>query len=371
MTADRNKEGQVDVALLLRSLWERRGFILRVAGVFVALALVAAIFGEVKYTASCVVVPQTGRDNPAGNLQGLAAMAGINLGTAGSAGELSPNLYPMVVGSVPFRRDMMRSVITVNGQDVTLLDYLTDRRYRKLSPLATLKKYTVGLPAVAVRAVKGDGALADTTRLPTGSLTPREYECMRIMATQLAVAFDDKNGYITLSATMPEARVAAEVASRAQELLQQYITRFRVQKVQADLDFIEERFGEAKADFEASQRALAAFQDSHRDIASAIGRAREDRLENDYNLAFTIYSELARQREQAGIRVKEDTPVFTVIEPVTVPVMRSAPRRVQMVVSGLAVGIVVGMALVLVLPFFARVFDFGWLGAWRENKTEE
>ncbi len=50
-------------------------------------------------------------------------------------------------------------------------------------------------------------------------------------------------------------------------------------------------------------------------------------MNNEYTLLFGVYSELAKQREQANIQVKETTPVFTVVEPVTIPTERSKPKR--------------------------------------------
>jgi uncharacterized protein involved in exopolysaccharide biosynthesis len=146
--------------------------------------------------------------------------------------------------------------------------------------------------------------------------------------------------------------MAAQVASRVQELLQQYITEFKVKKVQADLEFIEERHAEVKADFEEKQQALASFQDSHRNISTAVARTRESGLQNEYNLAFSLYSELARQMEQARIKVKEDTPVFTIVEPVTVPIERAAPKRAQIMILSLFLGLFAGAGWVLVREYF-------------------
>jgi uncharacterized protein involved in exopolysaccharide biosynthesis len=145
--------------------------------------------------------------------------------------------------------------------------------------------------------------------------------------------------------------MAARTAARAQELLQQYVTAFKLQKARAGLDFIEARYAEVRADFEQSQRALAAFRDANHSITSAVAMIRETRLENEHDLAFAVYSELARQREQARIKVKEDTPVFTVVEPVTVPFRRSAPRRFRIMVLSAMRGVIAGAGVVFVRDY--------------------
>lgn len=359
----KEKQEEIDFVELLKSLWNQRWFIVRVAGVVVLLGLIVALFGEVRYTASTVVVPQTGKNATGGNLQGLAAMAGINLGPAEQGELLSPLVYPMVVASVPFQKELMHSGVTVAGHDepVTLLAYFTEKGYQRFSLFPFLKKYTLGLPGLIRDAAKGGGAsAAPQDALSPGNLetlTAAESKCRKMLSKLVSVRINEKEGYIVLSATMPEALMAARTAARAQELLQDYITRFKVQKVQGNLDFIEARYEEAKADFEARQRALATFQDANRDISSAVARTRENKLTNEYDLAFSIYSEMARQREQAGIKVKEDTPIFTVVEPVTVPLEKSAPRRLSILVISLFLGLLAGAGLVLVRPWIKNAFQ--------------
>lgn len=366
MDENRKKQQEFDLVEALQKLWSRRRFILKVAGAAALLGLVIALSQPTRYTATSVMVPQTGENISGGNLQGLAAMAGINIGSQQQGSVLSPLIYPMIVSSVPFQKELMYSRITVEGhrEQVTLLDYFTDLKYQKFSLFRFLGRYTVGLPGLILNA--GRRREPDAAIYPeiagVATLTPRENECRRALSGLLFVKVNQNDGYVSLSASMPQPLAAAQLAARAQELLEEYITRFKVQKVQADLDFIEERYLEVKADFEAKQRALAHFQDKNLDISSAVARTRESRLSDEYNLAFSIYSELARQREQAGIKVKEDTPVFTIVEPVTIPGERAAPRRMTIVVVSILAGLAVGAALVFILPSPTRTPDPGQSG---------
>lgn len=346
----KTEDKEIDIIALLRRVWSERKFVLKVTGWVLLLGLVIALFGEVKFRAGSIMAPQISSNAPGGNIQGLAAMAGINLSVSDPSGGLPPQLYPMVTSSVPFQRELMYTAVKVEKHDapVTLIDYFMERGYRKFSLFPFLKQYTIGLPGLIMGAMRGK---ADDAAAPADEgmdiLTLREHECMKRLSKRLSVTVNDRDGYISVSATMPETVMAAQIAARMQELLQQYVTDFKIQKVQANLDFIEERYVEVKADFEAKQQALAIYQDSHRDISSAIARTRVNRLENEYTLAFSLYSELARQREQARIKVKEDTPVFTVLEPVTVPIEKAAPKRARTMVLSLILGLFAGAGMVL------------------------
>ncbi len=49
---------------------------------------------------------------------------------------------------------------------------------------------------------------------------------------------NEDDGYVTISANMPEALASAEMALRVQELLQQYVIDFKIQKSKEQLEFI-------------------------------------------------------------------------------------------------------------------------------------
>jgi uncharacterized protein involved in exopolysaccharide biosynthesis len=313
---------------LLSNMWGRRKFIAVITVVTLVVGLVVAFVSPVRYTAGAIIVPQTGQNLSGGTIIGLAAIAGLEVDP--TQGELiPPMIYPMVASSIPFQKELMHSAHLIPPS----ANAPKREKWRENIPPG-MENRTIPPP--------------ETDTIET--LTPAENACRKKLSKILTVRFDQKNGCVVVRATMPEAVAAARVARRAQELLEQYVTRFKVQKAQADLDFVEARYRELKSDFEARQRAYAAFQDANRRLSSELARTRENSLRNEYELAFSIYSELARQREQASIKVKEDTPIFTVIEPVTVPVERSAPRRVFIMAVSLLAGLFIGAGAALVFP---------------------
>jgi uncharacterized protein involved in exopolysaccharide biosynthesis len=187
------------------------------------------------------------------------------------------------------------------------------------------------------------------------TLSEKEYRCMRVLQNTINLNVNEKEGILTLSAKMPEAVAAAQLVAAIQQMLQRYVTEFKIEKAQVKLQFIEERYADAKKSFENKQEELAAFRDANRNVASAIAKTVEERLSNEYAVALSVYSELAKQREQAGIQVKEDTPIFTIVEPVTVPLERSKPKRTFIFLAFTCLGFFAGIGIVLALPFIARI----------------
>lgn len=373
---DNSVENEIDLVEVIRKLWSKRRFILKVTVIFACLGILVALFSAKEYTATCIMVPQTSENTPGGSLGGLAAIAGINLGNIGNGEVLPPKIYPKILSSVPFQKELMLTEIKFDeyDQSVRLLDFYTAEEYHKFSFSETILKYTLGLPGVIMEAFKGeqpDIILPASSGPVIQTLSKKENQCIRVLKNKVLLNVNDKDGYLTLSANMPEPIAAAQLASKVQTMLQKYITEFKIEKAQGNLDFIEGRYADAKSQFEQRQDELAEFRDANRNFASAVARTTEERLSNEYSVSLGVYSELAKQREQANIQVKEDTPLFTIVEPVTVPSERSKPKRGLIFVAFIFLGAFLGMGLVLVLPFLSQISGCKCLSGWLPENDKE
>jgi len=355
------EEDTIDLVEILQKLWAKRKFILIVTGVAMALGLVVALLTPNQYTASCTLVPQTGERRTGGSLGGLAAMAGISLGDMTSGEVLSPNMYPNIIKNVDFQKELMYTKYTFTGlpEPVSFYDYQTDKQYKKSNVLGFIKKYTLGLPYVIIGAVRG--APKDTEGKPLADTIPRlsymERKVVGALYSYFKLELNTKDGYVLLATTLKDPYAAAQITIKGQELLQKYLTEFKLQKVRANLEYVETNFQEARQNFEAKQEELARFRDENQNLTSALARTQEEKLSSEYNLLLSVYTELAKQKEQAKIAVTETTPVLTVIEPVTVPVTKSKPVRSRMLFMYTFLGLIVGVGWVLGVPYVKEILS--------------
>lgn len=343
------EEDSIDIIALLKKIWFARKTILKLSTVFLFLGLFVAIFSKNQYTASTTFVPINQGKSSGGNLSGLASLAGINLSGAASDAKISPELYPEIVSSIPFQMELLNTQLTIEGQEkpISYREYYT----AVYSPglLANLKKYTLGLPSVILSALKSDSSeekigFEENQMI---RLSNEENDLIRQLEKQLQLAVNDKEGFITISATLPEAAASADLALKAQTLLQDYALKFQTQKSMEELSYLEARFQEKENEFNSIKIKLARFQDQNSAINTALGRTTLLQLQSEYNLVFAVYSELAKQLETQRLQVKKDTPIFTVLKPVTIPSEKAAPKRALILVIYLFLGIVLSVGYVL------------------------
>ena len=339
-----DEEEGIDIMALVKQLWDGRKTVIIWTGAFIVLGLIAALTMKRTYDVSTVMVPQLNSKSNS-SLSSLASLAGFDLGTANTGTELSPLIYPQIVSSVTFRKELMYTPLHYEKCDtaINMFDY-AQSDYAKPSAIGAvfiaIKKYTIGLPGVILGAMRGE---KEPVVLPEGEGTadnaPKpvvvsedEEKILKALAENVTLAVDKKEGYITLNVRGSEPIQTAELAIKAQQLLQEELTRFRIEKSESELEYIQARYNEIKAETESYQEQLARVTDRTQSISNTRDRIERDRIQTKYSISSSIYSELAKQLEQAKMQVKKDTPVFTVIQPITVPNQASNSRAKTLII---------------------------------------
>ena len=344
-----NQEDSIDIIALLQSIWTGKKLILKTVLVFMILGLFIAVLSQNEYTASTTIVPQSSSEKPGGSLGGIAALAGINLGSVGQQSSISPTLYPQILTNISFQKELLETLITIEGQDkkITYKEYYTN--VYSPSVLSSIKKYTIGLPGVLIGLLKSDKTSNEKPKnndsLP--QITEDDKKLIELLLEQLSMEVNDKDGYIGLSTTMPEARAAAELTQKAQELLEQYVIDFKIEKSSSELDFIKNRYQEKEEEFQKIQQKLALYTDRNQNVNSARAKMELMLLQSEYDLAYGVYSELAKQLETQELKVKEDTPIFTILQPVFVPLEKTGPNRALILIIYTFLGFVLSIGYLL------------------------
>jgi LPS O-antigen subunit length determinant protein (WzzB/FepE family) len=350
-----NPEDEIDLLELVKKLWDRRSFIIKILTGFIVLGLLVAFLSPVEFTASSTFIPQVSGSKKGGELSGLASLAGINLGEMGDGQEIPPTLYPKLAGSVKFQKALIETPITnpETGQPITYAQYF-DEVYQP-GLINSVKKYTLGLPGLLLKAVRGESESVASSDTSLVFVSEDEKKHFERLASQLSVTTNEKEGFVQLSFIMPNDVMSAQMALAAQKLLQEEVIAFRIRNAKEQLLFTEERYREKKAEFESMQRRLAAYRDRNKNIITASAQSEVQRLEAEFNLAFSVYNELAKQLEQARLQVSKDTPVFSDIQSVSVPTEKSAPKRPLTLVIFTMLGLIIGIGWVFGSDFYVNM----------------
>ncbi|MGQ1787817.1 Wzz/FepE/Etk N-terminal domain-containing protein [Saccharicrinis sp. GN24d3] len=344
------KDDEIDLIALIKTIWEGRKTIYYSVGVCVFIGLLIAFLSPAKYTASATLLPSSEKmSNNLGGLGALAGMAGVNLSSMmGQSEGIPTEIYPQVINSYPFLNEFVHEKFHFEdyAEPISIYDYVVADTIPTLG--SQIVKYTIGLPWTLKDAILSskDELEKDIIEYGVLNLSEEEIIALDVVFELLEVDVDDKTGLVKVSVEVDEPLLAAQYVQNAVKLLQDYVIEYKTQQVRENLKFVQERYVEKKEEYEHAQMEYFNYKDAHRNIVSERMDPEFQRLNDVYDIASTVYKSLAQQLEQAKISVKEETPVFTVLEPAKVPFEKSSPNTKIILVLSVFLGGFIGFGII-------------------------
>lgn len=344
-------DDEVNLIQLAKCIWKNRLVAFRIVFVAGLLGLLVAVFSPVEYQSETVFIPlEKDSNRGVGGLSSLAAMAGVNIGSVSSSQVVPTLLYSEVVSSVPFQKDLMSCYIT-NGRDsISIYNYRNQSKTDNV--IVSTFSSIISFLSNKIPFLNNDKLPNQISGLRIENFTKKEYEVSNWLQNKISLNVDDETNAITIRANMPSGLIASEVCDSFLNLLQEYITQFRIKKASEHLVFIQKRYTEQRKLIECKELELASYKDSNKNLSTAASQINLMRLNNEYNVLFGVYSELAKQLEQSKFQVKEDTPVFMVLSPVSIPVYKNKPKRVIICVIFVLIGFIISLGYILFRELF-------------------
>lgn len=340
------EEQEIDLIELAQKVWKQRKLVFKACGVALLIGLIVAFSIPKEYTTSVTLAPETGGKSTGGSMGALAAMAGINLGSSAGEDALSPELYPNIVNSTPFLIELFDVKVKDQKEEInaTLYQYLNEDQKAPWWGVITSAPFKV--LGWVVSLFKDEPKGTGSEKIDPFMLTKDEAAIADALSKRLSVSVDKKTGVTTLSVTMQDPLISAALTDTVMKRLQKYITDYRTNKARHDLSFTEKLYQEAKANYYEAQQKYARYADGNQNIILQSVRTEQERLQNEMSLMYGVYNQVAQQLQMAKAKVQEITPVYTVVQPATVPLKPAKPNKIMILIG---------------FVFLAAVGSIGWI----------
>ena len=345
---------EIDLIELSKIIFKEKFFIIKVSIISALIAIVYSLSLTNLYTSSTTFIPQinSNSSSPSSSLSGLASIAGIDIGGIESTSEFPPSLYPQVIESIPFKTELLSSKIIFEGYSITIKNYFLKNTTSNF--FGILKKYTIGLPSLIMGSMS-ENENKNSYESPFYLISNEDNSLFNSLSGSLNLLINEKEGFITISYIDEDKFVAAQIAKIAKTLLQKKIIEFKNQSSKELLDYTLNLFNEKKILFEKLQDERAIFVDKNINISSSLYQNRLNRIEAELNISQAIVQQLSSQVENAKLQVNRNTPVFTTIEPVNIPYLKSDPKRSIIVIKYFFLGFVFSLVYVLIKNPFMNI----------------
>ena len=226
------KDDEIDLIALIKTIWNGRKTIYYSVGIAVFIGLIIAFTSPAKYQAYCTLIPSEEKKGGMGNLGTLAGMAGINLGAMmGQSSGLPAEIYPQVVNSYPFKKEMVHQKFHFEeyAEPISLYEYAVADTIESFG--SKVIKYTIRLPWTIKDALTGsDDKEIEAPDYGVLNLSEEELIVMGTVEEVILIEVDEKTGLINVSAEVGEPVLVAQVVQKAVELLQNYVIRYKTKQ---------------------------------------------------------------------------------------------------------------------------------------------
>ncbi len=369
---DLRTDKDISLQELITPIWRGRYKVLSISIFFF-------IWGVFHYAASpkeyvsYTKLLQEAQNQPAANqgLRMLGQLGGINIGQGmGMERGLSPELYPEIIESTDFLQELLLQPLEFStlGQELTLLEFFNyhykepfrERFYRGVG------NYTVRLPLTLYKNLRGlfnrpvDEFGGNSEQiLENVTLTDREVLILtpqfRYAKSQVESRIDlEPDGLILIVETrLSDPMAASQFNLIIADRMREYIVNYQNEKSRLNLQFVEKLYEEARARYQRSQEELALFTDRNQGNLTATAALELDRLQDQRDLTFQLYSSISQRLEEARIRVQEDTPIFTTFQR---PILPTTPESSSFLV--IPVFLLFGIFIGVMWIFTEKTYHF-------------
>lgn len=322
---------------LLRKVWASRKLVLKACGIGAIVGIVVVLGTPKEYTASTLITPE--RTRRSSSLE-MSMLSDINMSSSPitERDAIFPSLYPTIVNSTPFLIRLFDIKVREQKDSTAmpLSQYLMERQKRPWWRVITSAPSKLVGRVVSLFSSKPDED-GEKVKAKSGinpfRLTRKEAGMAGAIASRINIEIDRKKRTLTIFVTMQDPLVAAAVADTVQAYLKEYVTEYRTAKASRTLEYTKKLRQEAQAAYYEAQEKYTRYADTNQGLVRLASRAELARLRNEMDLALVIYNQTEQQVQAAKTKLEKVRPVYAVIQPVTVPLRASKPRR-MMILAG-------------------------------------
>ena len=328
-TSKTNEDDTIDLREIGSRLWRKKWWFATLLPVAAVLSAIIIVDVPPTYTTSTTMAPEV--ENPVasgGALSSIAASFGFDMSSVQSTDAISPTLYPDLMEDNGFVANLFDIRVATADKQVDTTYYAYMRYHQKQSWLAqqgdTINKKLKKLFPKQDTDFKGN---TSKTEFNPYFLSKKDDGIVNKMRDNISISVDKKTGVISISATAQDPLVCQTLADSVRERLQDFIIKYRTSKARRDVEYYEKLTNDARAEYEKTRRLYAKTADENLDVVLESEKSKIEDLENTMQMQYNTYTAMCTQLEAARAKLRQYTPVFTVVKGADVPIKATGPKR--------------------------------------------
>lgn len=327
-------EKTIDVIELLKAVWKKRKMIYKWVAIGLALGLIVAFSIPKTYTSTVKITP----DSKTSKSQVSSYASMLGLATDDNEG-LGKEIYPVIINSTPFLLEFAHIDVKYRDEQIELYQYLD--KFQK-SPWWS---YVINAPMKAISWIGSSGS--EKKDIDFNESIAKQDAFVNKFLKLINYTVDKKTNIITIGVTMQDPAISAQIADSVISKFKLYLNKIATNKISNTLANNIVMQQKAKERFFQLDSAYAATADQNQNLISKSAQIKLERLQNERNLAYQIYSQISMQVEDNMIKLEEQRPVAIVIEPARIPINAASPNKLMILISFVVLSVLIASAKII------------------------
>jgi hypothetical protein len=313
----------IDFIQIVKKLWPHRKTYYWVMPTALILTYLYMICIPRYYNCTVSLAPESGGTSISGSLGSIASSFGLgDLAKLNSDDAIFAEIYPDVIKSKKFISELMVVDVKTKEGDVNCNYYTYLRDHQRTAWWNVVKSN--------IKSMFSESSTDNYNgkeKISTFNLTQVQDDVFGSAQNKITCSVDKKTNVVTITVRDQDPLVCATMADATCQKLQDFIIAYRTNKSRIDYEYYKKLCNESRKEYEKALDRYASCADAYTNSVLTIYKAKVERLENDMQAKYNIYTAMNTQMQAARAKLQEATPAFTVIESASVPIKPAGPKR--------------------------------------------
>lgn len=349
-----------DFIIIIKSLiFKSQKILLYIFSLFFLISIIGFNIQEKLYESKASVLINQSSSNKTNS--GISSLLGIASVDIPKTNIFGPEMFKEIVQSKAFLNNLVESQIPIekSGRNKATVEHY----------LLTSKKSTIREKVINIFKERDNkkinlrlsSNLNDTNNYIKKSVTPElifsnkvppivELDFTRnesINEIKNKIKIENKGNTTTVTVTINDPFISAVLSKLVLETLIDYITLYKTTKERDNIKYLQERLSDSEKNYQDALMKFANYKDQNYGIIFQSWQTKEQVYSNDINLKFTLYNQFKTQLEQAKIDLNKETPIFTVLDTISIPTETSNQNYLLYSIKYLALAFVSSLIILL------------------------
>lgn len=337
-----HKDMEIDLVKIFKMILEDKNRMLIYCGIAGFIGLIIAFSLPKNYKTEVMLAPESSGSGFSSSISSIASMVGMDMKTGAGDDAIFPELYPDLMASMDFLTSLFPiKVNSIDGRiNTTYYNYI--KQYQKTS--------WWNYPQIWIMQLLNNESMSNhvaNNKVNPFKLTKEQYGIAMAIKGNIKCSVDKKTEIITINVTAQDPLISATMADSVKMRLQAFITDYRTNKARNDLAYMEKLFRETQMEYAKARQVYGSYADANTDLMLESFKAKKEDLENEMQLKYNIYTQVAQQLQIAKAKVQERTPAFTVIQSASVPLNKSNTPKSVILFVFVVIGFITRFSILL------------------------